>query len=47
MTLDQRTDTIRQVRAGLAVLVYPLQYAMNIPAQMLDWAGMFMAYCSG
>ncbi len=39
MTLDQRTDAIRQVRGGLAVLVYPLQYAVNIPAQLLDWAG--------
>ncbi len=39
MTLDQRTDAIRHLRAGLAVLVYPLQYAVNIPAELLDWAG--------
>ena len=39
MTLDQRTDAIRHVRAGLAVLVYPLQYAVNIPAELVDWAG--------
>jgi len=39
MTLDQRTEAIQQVRAGLSVLVYPLQYAVNIPAQLLDRAG--------
>jgi len=39
MTLDQRTDAIRHVRAGLAVLVYPLQYLVNIPADVIDWAG--------
>ena len=37
MTLDQRTDYVRHVRSGIAVLVYPLQYLVSIPANFLDW----------
>jgi rod shape-determining protein MreC len=37
MTVDHRTDYVRNVRAGLAVLVYPLQYLVNIPAEFFDW----------
>lgn len=37
MTLDQRTEYVRHVRAGLAVLVYPLQYTLNLPSEFFDW----------
>ena len=37
MTLDQRTDYVRHVRAGIAVIVYPLQYVVSLPANFLDW----------
>jgi rod shape-determining protein MreC len=39
MVLDHRTDHVRHVRSGIAVLVYPLQYLVNIPANFLDWTG--------
>lgn len=37
MTLDHRTDYVRHVRAGIAVLVYPMQYLVSLPANFLDW----------
>ena len=37
MTLDHRTDYVRHVRSGIAVLVYPLQYLVSLPANFLDW----------
>ena len=37
MTLDQRTEYVRHVRAGLSVLVYPLQYTLNLPIEFFDW----------
>lgn len=38
MTVDHRTQYINTVRSGLAVMVYPLQYAVNLPADFLGWA---------
>ena len=43
MTLDHRTDYVRHVRAGIAVLVYPLQYLVSMPADFLDWTGETLA----
>lgn len=37
MTLDHRTDYVRHVRSGIAVIVYPLQYLVSLPANFLDW----------
>lgn len=37
MTLDQRTDYVRNIRAGIAVLVYPIQYLVSLPADFFDW----------
>jgi len=38
MTLDHRFQHVDQVRAALSVLVYPLRYIVNMPADMGDWA---------
>ncbi|MHA1568347.1 MAG: rod shape-determining protein MreC [Alphaproteobacteria bacterium] len=38
MMVDHRTDYVRNVRAGLSVLVYPLQYLVNLPADFFDWS---------
>jgi rod shape-determining protein MreC len=38
MTVDHRTNYINTVRSGLAVMVYPLQYAVNLPADFMGWA---------
>ena len=43
MTLDHRTEYVRHVRAGLAVIVYPLQYLVSVPANFLDWTGETLA----
>lgn len=37
MTLDQRTEYVRHVRIGLSVLVYPLQYTLNLPGEFFNW----------
>ena len=38
MTLDHRTDYVQNIRSGLSVLVYPLQYVVSVPSQMTGWA---------
>ena len=38
MTVDQRTNYIHTLRSGLAVVVYPLQYVVNLPADFMGWA---------
>ena len=38
MTLDHRTNYVNTIRAGIAVVVYPLQYLVNFPANVGDWA---------
>ena len=43
MSLDHRTDYVRHVRSGIAVLVYPLQYLVSMPANFLDWTGETLA----
>ncbi len=37
MTLDYRTDTVRSIRAGLSILVYPIQYLVDLPGNFIDW----------
>lgn len=38
MTMDHRTSYIHTLRSGLAVVVYPLQYTVNLPADFMGWA---------
>ena len=38
MTLDHRTTYVSNIRSGIAVLVYPLQYLVNFPANVSSWA---------
>ena len=38
MTVDQRTTLTEQPRALLMTVVYPLQAAMAVPAQLFDWS---------
>ena len=38
MTLDHRTTYVNTLRSSIAVLVYPLQYLVNFPANVGDWA---------
>ncbi len=37
MTLDYRTDTVRSIRAGLSVIVYPVQYLVDLPGSFIRW----------
>ncbi len=37
MTLDYRTDTVRSIRAGLSIIVYPAQYLLDLPGSFIDW----------
>lgn len=39
MTLDHRQGTLHGIRATLSVVVYPLQYTVNLPFMVGDWAG--------
>lgn len=38
MTIDHRTSYVNTIRTSIAVLVYPLQYLVNFPANVGDWA---------
>lgn len=38
MTVDHRFHHLDNIRAALSVVVYPLQYMVNIPAEVGDWA---------
>ena len=38
MTMDHRTRYVDTLRSGIAVLVYPLQYIVNFPANVGSWA---------
>lgn len=37
MTLDHRQDHMKNVRAVLSVVIYPVQYLMNLPLAMGSW----------
>jgi len=37
MTLDYRTDTVRSIRAGLSIVVYPVQYLVDLPGSFFGW----------
>ncbi len=37
MTVDHRQHHLESVRAGLSVLIYPLQYGLNLPLAAGDW----------
>ncbi len=38
MTLDHRTDELEPVRSVLGLIVYPIQYMVNLPTQWGYWA---------
>lgn len=38
MTFDHRTPYVNNVRSSLAVLIYPLRFLANLPAEISDWA---------
>ena len=38
MTLDHRTSYVNTIRSGISVIVYPLQYLVNFPANVGNWA---------
>lgn len=38
MTLDHKTTYVDRIRSSIAVLVYPVQYLVNFPANVGDWA---------
>ncbi|MCW9088542.1 MAG: rod shape-determining protein MreC [Gammaproteobacteria bacterium] len=39
MTLDHRQQTLEGIRSGLSLVVYPMQYLVNLPFTIVDWAG--------
>lgn len=39
MALDHRQNHLERVRAGLSVLVYPLQYLTDLPVSASSWIG--------
>jgi rod shape-determining protein MreC len=39
MALDHRQHHLESIRAGLSVLVYPLQYLVNLPVSASSWIG--------
>ena len=38
MTLDHRFHHVDQLRASLSIIIYPIRYIVNMPADMGDWA---------
>lgn len=43
MTLDHRQHTLEGIRATLSVVVYPMQYLVNLPFVIGDWASESLA----
>lgn len=39
MSLDHRQNHLEGIRSGLSVLVYPLQYFVNLPVKATEWVG--------
>jgi len=39
MTLDHRQQTLEGIRSGLSLVVYPMQYLVNLPFTAAEWAG--------
>ena len=39
MSLDHRQNHLEGIRSGLSVLVYPLQYIVNLPVNATEWVG--------
>lgn len=39
MTLDHRQQTLEGIRGGLSLVVYPMQYLVNLPFAAAEWAG--------
>ena len=43
MTLDHRRHTLEGIRSTLSVVVYPMQYLVNLPFSIGDWASESLA----
>ncbi len=43
MTMDHRQHHLDNIRAGLALVVYPMQYVVNLPSAVGNWASETMA----
>ena len=43
MTMDHRQHHLQSIRADLSLVVYPLQYVVNIPAAVGNWASETLA----
>jgi rod shape-determining protein MreC len=43
MTLDHRQRTLEGIRSTLSVVVYPMQYLVNLPFDIADWASESLA----
>ncbi len=43
MTMDHRQHHLESIRADLSLVVYPLQYVVNIPATVGNWASETLA----
>jgi rod shape-determining protein MreC len=39
MTVDHKQHYLETVRSGLSLLLYPVQLAVNLPFEAVDWAG--------
>ena len=44
MTLDHRQHHLEGIRAGISVIVYPLQYLVDLPFAIAGWAGETLAF---
>jgi rod shape-determining protein MreC len=38
MFMDHRQHHLETIRSGLSILIYPLQYAVNVPSRITQWA---------
>ena len=38
MTMDHRQGTLQGIRATISIALYPIQYAVNLPFMLSDWA---------
>ena len=39
MVLDHRQNHLESIRAAMSMVIYPIQYVINLPFSVTDWAG--------
>ncbi len=44
MTVDHRFNALSPVRSTLSLMVYPLQYAANLPVELAQWTSQHLAF---